>query len=470
MTPVVPRLTDVFYTAMHVGCLLDDYFRVARGRFRLVVTKEFRGTKCQEFAAGLQPLVVEWLDANGYDVHVAGSPRKLNAPNQKGLRQFSPRDNAALDFVREHDRGFIRYAPGEVSPAKLIAQVAAAWPRKRILVLATRVRDVRSLEQQLDKMVGGVTAHYGEHMPEKPGRIAVSTYASSSEGAIEREKREILIALDPAELMRSMYGRHSIQDSWRARVYGLLPIGAALAPYDRDRLLSVFGTQQLFVWHHGIAGVGWRVLFDRIENGAAVPDGLTPTQQKRRLIWNNAFRNRRIARLAGCLREWNEAALQVEFPAVSKAVFGRLPTRIGVLVENVEHAIVLADILGWPIVAGSSVCQAGLPGKRTAWLNRRRTIAQSVVVTYEGAKDTERFQILVRADGGGGIPDCLKILCAQKFTVIVDFNDRYHPLVRRNFAARREAYVSAGHQVLRPGDGETSPLQRFVESRPEVDD
>jgi hypothetical protein len=51
--------------------------------------------------------------------------------------------------VRHHDRGLNWFErQGQVSVARLIAQIALAWPKKGVIVVVTRVEDARRLARR----------------------------------------------------------------------------------------------------------------------------------------------------------------------------------------------------------------------------------------------------------------------------------------------------------------------------------
>ena len=94
-------------------------------------------------------------------------------------------------------------------------------------------------------------------------------------------------------------------------------------------------------------------------------------------------------------------------------------------------------------------------------------------MTADGLKRAGNFSILIRADGGLGLPRLpQKLLTAPSGhpmprLLLIDVADRHHPKLRKWSRYRREAYASANWNLL---DAEPlTPLERFLATRPEVE-
>lgn len=76
------------------------------------------------------------------------------------------------------------------------------------------------------------------------------------------------------------------------------------------------------------------------------------------------------------------------------------------------------------------------------------------IVTSSGLDRSGKFDVLIRADGGCGdipIPDEWRTRSGSdsQSLLIVDFDDRYHPVVRQRSRARRTSYEQAGCRDLK---------------------
>ncbi|MCH7685567.1 MAG: hypothetical protein IH899_02615, partial [Planctomycetes bacterium] len=191
------------------------------------------GDQVVSVCRGLVPLVIERLRQSGFQIDNFDSPPKpLGSFNVDKLRdKFERVDSEFLETVRRHDRAVIRYPRGRVQPAKLIAQIAIAWPKKSILVPVTGVAEAEKLKLQLNRYLPNVIAYHHKNHPNERARVAVSTYAHAGGVAGRLTKRDIVIALNAAELLRSKSGRMCIEYAWRARLYGFLPEEDSRSPY-----------------------------------------------------------------------------------------------------------------------------------------------------------------------------------------------------------------------------------------------
>ena len=163
------------------------------------------------------------------------------------------------------------------------------------------------------------------------------------------------------------------------------------------------------------------------------------------------------------------------FPTSRVTSEGRRVGRVGVYVDQVAHGLALAALLGWPLVAAEDVWGAGLTGEGRAILKRGRAGGalreKPVVVTPDGLQRAGRFDALVRADGGTGLPALPAAPLRVKHgrdarLLVIDCRDEHHPLLRRWGRQRRAAYAAAGWAVA--GEPVLGPLDRFLATRPEV--
>ena len=437
------------------------------------------GTERLQGFAGLEPLVQEHLERDGYKVRLSGKrPRPLPPPDEQSLENVDPLDAPMLEFVRRRERGLIRFTAGKVSPAHLVAQIAGAWPDLRVVVVATRIDDARGLRRQLVRWLGAATLFTSRHGAACAGRVAVATYSMLAVATIRIRRRHVYIAVNPSELFHGQedtaWGIQAIKRLYRARLYGLLADDVRLGPQLRDLVAALFGFDEVRVPRHGYSPLPVRVVFSPIYGGSRAPDHKDDYVVKRVGVYEHHVRNRRIVRLAQALAGSDRAVLKQKFPDVA-AVLGRgQRMRVGVVVDGVGHGLALAAALGWPLVAADDVNEAGLSAAQRLTLkngrsDRRRT-REPVVATGAGLARAGRFDVIVRADGGAGLPAVpatklrVKGVAGERRLLLIDFIDRQHPLLRRWSRQRREAYTAAGWKVA--GE-EKTPLERFIATRPE---
>src|SRR4051812_16449492 len=77
------------------------------------------------------------------------APALLPAPAPPLAEEPGPADGPFLDLVRRRDRALVSYDPAEVSPARLVAQLALAWPGLSVAVAVKRVDEAYRLRKQL---------------------------------------------------------------------------------------------------------------------------------------------------------------------------------------------------------------------------------------------------------------------------------------------------------------------------------
>jgi hypothetical protein len=290
-------------------------------------------------------------------------------------------------------------------------------------------------------------------------------------------RRHLYVAVNPAELFDTplafgLQGVGRLGDA--ARLYGLLPEGVTLAPRLRDYLTAFFGTEAVRVPRHGYRPVPVTAVFVPVRGGPRPPAGDDVLAVKRQGVHEHPVRNRRLARLARALAAPDRAGLREEFPAVAAHLGKDEMGRVGVLVDDVGHGLRPAAALGWPLVAAEDLYAEGLSSEERALLEGgppEPGSAEPVVVTAAGLQLAGRLDVLVRADGGPGLPAIPRAKLRVPYSkdcrlLVVDCDDEHHPLLRRHSRQRRDAYREAGWSVA--GEESLSPLDHFLATRPEV--
>lgn len=428
--------------------------------------------------AGLEPVILYKAQEAGYDAIVCWDgprPARLPQPNLGASRWAGQCDEHVLRFIHDHDRGLVRFIPGKVDVLCLIVQIALAFSTATMIVTMATNEVARKVYDRLTKSLAGVTIVTSKRCPPAPGRICVCTFAALARTEIECEKRDIVIAMDAAELIGERGQEAVLMADARFRLFGFLPIGRKLSRYDYDRLVAMFGLQETFVPRHGHQPIQVTVAWSPIR-APALPRDLGLLTLKRRGIWKQQQRNRQVARLAAALADGNWKLLCGKHPAIAEAIDTEGPHRVAVVVEALEHALELASRLPhWPVKAGTEVVERGLPPRLCRLLAARRVGRRTTspfIATSAALEEVEFTELDVVIWAGGGpygppLPADRLICRASKEhrLLVVDSCDRHHPRLRRWSRRRREAYREAGW--FAPGANPLAEkIKRFLADRP----
>jgi hypothetical protein len=427
--------------------------------------------------AGLEPIVEHLLVSAGYTVKRRGSRRpSLVAPDLSTISDLGPVDMELLDLVRHHDRGLIRYDSPGVDIPWLIAQIALAFRKKKIAVLTAREEDVRRIARDLLEWLPNVCWATGRSQPNHVTRVIVSTHWAVHHPILRLWERDFLIFPDAVETLGKI-ARCAVKKAPTARLFGLIDRAHEPAPCEVDRLVGLFGIAEAIIPRHGHVERTVEVVTSRITGGPPLNAGLDVVALKRRGIWQHPVRNRRVARSAESLARGEPGPL-ASAPAIVELLATVPAPRVAIVVETVEHAVGLAQRLpDWPLLLASEVAEVGLSVNARAILARRRVgsvVGHDRVIVTLAALDAVplgEFDALIRADGSTHLPEALatRLITAQRDRrplVLVDLDDRHHPVLRRGSRARRAAYVERGWTV----DGIQPPtaIERFLATRAEV--
>jgi hypothetical protein len=426
--------------------------------------------------AGLEPIVWHLLLRAGHPIRVVSHRSPLGPPDLEGVRKvWTEADEALLEFVRRHERGLIRHGAG-VDPVRLVAQMALAFPELTFVVVVTRDDDVRRIARRLKPYLPGTRWVTSASAPAKVGRVVLSTPWALADPAIEMRARDIVVVLDAVEILGAK-PRWAVQHATRARLYGLLERDRRPAPFDADELVALFGLYEVTIPRHGHVERPVAVVTARVEGGPKLGYRLDLIELKRRGLWRHPVRNRRIARLASALATGDPVQLDAELPGLAARLAGVPVPRVAVVVEALEHALALAARLpGWPLVVGPDVVAGGLRRDERHRLAGRHqaddALPNRMIATPAGiaAMVKGTFDVVVRADGGTGLPEAFAGLAiasaaVDRLLVLFDLDDRHHPELRRWSRQRREAYAACGW--IGAGTPLERAVERFLASRPE---
>jgi hypothetical protein len=400
--------------------------------------------------AGMEPAVRHLLQRTGHAIKSLGTIRPpLPSPDLQALQGAPGDEPPLLDLVRTRDRALIRLGPGPVSPVRVVAQIARGWPDLTITLAVATHEDSYNLRDALLKFVPDVQAYHSDCHPEFGARLAVATFDSLEHPPIWVGERDIVVVLDAHEAAAKR-APDLLARAGKARLYGLLWQQDHLSPYERDIVTALFGFEELTIPSPGCREREVRVVRCPIQGGPPAPaeSDLVPV-----LEWGirtHQLRNRRIARLAALLKDGPAAELHACVPDVAKALSSVPNPRVVVLVDLVQHGLALAQRLpGWPLVVAPD---ADLDGLNTEQVQVVEATAGYVVVTSSGLRhlDLREVDVLIRADGGAGLPALpdRRLIESHKLPprplLLVDFEDRHHPLLLQRSRQRAHAYWQRG--------------------------
>jgi len=476
--PCAHVLEPLLRTFVHVGTAsAPNGFRSVRVPFELHRVNKRRNDPLVTYAS-FEPVVRRALLNAGYSVEVPNEfYRCLPEPDRELLQRFNPLDEELIRFVREHDRGLVVFDRRQVGPDRLAAQIALAWPSLKVLIVTARIQDARSLRKQLLRYISLVQVVSGRDHPSQLYRVVVSTVDHMGCRAIDIESADIVIAIDAIE-MTSKFAYETLPRALKARVYGFLANNTRPAPFERDLLAGFYGFKQISVPRHGFMPVQVEVARERIQGGMRLGENLDNVALKRRGIWHDDVRNRRIARIA---RKLDEDGPDTPPAGLSFNCWGEPAWRTIVLVENVEHGLALSrHLAGWHVIAAPFCSSADLNREHQDILLRgqemRYAKPRNAIYTFSTflSVDLSDVKVLIRADGGLGLqpldpgglvqPACVP----QRKLLLVDFDDRHHPRLRQWGRERCGAY--AGNGWYPAGiDPVEERVSRFLRTRSQKD-
>ena len=434
--------------------------------------------------AGLLPVVCRLLGQAGYE---PGRPRRsseppadLPTPAEGAVQWQGPCDTQMLALTRTTDHGLIRYdGRGGIDIARLIAEIAVAFPQATIAVMVASRDAGHRLRQRLGRWLRGVTFLDARPSGQPVARIVVGTPCGMSNYDVELNKRDFVLLPRAWEALHEHAQDARMTADPRFRLYGFSPSNCKLSPQEQDWITATFGFQEVFIPRHGFVERPVRVVWSPVDGGPRLPLGASMLELKRLGLWSHPVRNRRIARIALEFSRRDTAWLRQRVPEIAMAGSASTACRVLVVVEGVAHALALANLLpGWPMIVGANVCEAELDRSRRQLLAQRRALPNTngpMIATLAGLArpstlDLSTVDVAVWAGGGSHLPplpaDCLTCRAEQaRGLLLVDFNDRHHPQLRRWSRRRRETCSDA--EWIGPGsDPVLARIDRFLARRP----
>jgi hypothetical protein len=460
--PVVDELRVDFRTVVH------DAARGGSGppiRRRLASLLSI-GCEAMLAPAGLKPLVKEALKQLGYEVRDDG--RDCDS-RLVGLRR-PLLDGPSLDRrdrfweLLRNERRLVRYDPQSVSPARLIAQIAKAWPRLRIVCAVTRVEECHQLWRRLASMLPEEWIHAINLLPnlDRRARVVIGTYAFLGGSEADLHNRDVLFALNPVEMLTNVDGRLTLRDADQSRLFGFLPIGQRFTAREHDLLIAWYGQNEHVIPRHGKVARPVAALFLPFFGGPQVGQYDSTCELLRHGIGNHPTRNRRVARFAQALASGDAESIRQIMPLsnVEQLLSQCGPSpRVGVYAANIEQAAHLYGWLrSWKLVCGKTYNLDGMRPQQAELIriaqNQPNRAGKGLIITPSGLPRVRTCDILIRADGGvGSLPTAWAIkntdvgVFEPTPAIIVDLWDRHHPVLRQRSRDRLNAYLEAGFRL-----------------------
>jgi hypothetical protein len=400
---------------------------------------------------GYFPLLHFLLEEAGFDVEVKSKKQRQLPARWSGFGGMTVTDLPFLEALRTRRRLLVRHEPERVRHVRLLEEIRRCWPGLRVVVIVGLQEEAVALCAAMGGVHRGVVLATGgtEIHGQVESRFFVGTPRSL--GWVPVEIADLLYFPHATMALRSESKPH-LERAYDARVVGFLDRRTQPSNYERDRLIEIFGFEELALPGHGLAELKVEVVWMKVKGGPPIEKGLDIVGIKRQGIWRHPVRNRRIVSLAKAIRQ-NRGRLEREFAAVSTALAQVANPRVLILVESFEHSAVLAARLpGWSRQTGAKDrvdgrgANAEAANGRVAQNAARR--ADQVVATFEAMKDMrlEDFDVCIRADGGVGVPELPldQVVSSTRELarriLLVDFDDRHQPLLSCRSRGRRRVY------------------------------
>ena len=427
--------------------------------------------------------MVELLNylANKCEINLQGRfhTQIATLPDPSALDRLSYR--ALPRFLSDHPRGLIRM-PRSCSPAEVVADVRAAFPSSRILILG-RVQALRQIQAEIPKLLSlRMTSSVeqialvsdGERFfppPENEDfpKLLLSTPIAAAD--LDSEKCDIVLLLDARHCTHGTMQNVLTQVDARFRIFGFVHATRELKPYEQARLHQVFGFSQIDLMSR--ERVRRPVHYAKVRQGGDAPQNavwMKPTVPGRRpaasinslaAYTHHHARNATICRLAKALR-FGSPLNNSKFRDIRRWLGDRCRDQLNVTiaVDRLDHAIQLGKRLpDWPIIAGSNNNLHDISPqirRRIKTDSKRWLPGDQQIVVAEEAKSFggNHSDVVIWASGGTTVAT---IPAAWMFSqsapdrpmLIVDFLDDFAQAAR-DWSVRRFRHLEA-RDVFRVG-------------------
>jgi len=275
--------------------------------------------------AALAPVVRHVLNRAGFSVNEVGGPaRPLAPPQPVYLDPTGVVDHVLLDLVQHHDRGLIRYAPTVVNVARLIAQVAVAWPEKTLAVVASQTDRAQHLPQALRGLLPCVSLVTDEDRPALRERVVVTTDTGLDRAAScpapgapndGPSAFDMVFALDALEFVGGSGLKWLITAS-NIRLYGLLASDVKPSRLQRDLIDAVFGFPEAVIPGHGDRVRPVCVVHYSIDSNLKMPQQPVGPTYRTAIDWRGAALQPVLLQIATAFSEDRRSELAELLPGI----------------------------------------------------------------------------------------------------------------------------------------------------------
>ncbi|MEO2034271.1 MAG: hypothetical protein ABGZ35_19520 [Planctomycetaceae bacterium] len=396
---------------------------------------------------------------SGLELRVSATTPIVQLPDPQNVDQLP--HPALADFVHANERGLI-FAAGSVELGLIIAELAAAYPALRIIVVCDSVITLRKVEKTVRKIMSAddtrasqiAVVHDKERLQivddEPMPRIILTTPVATAD--LDLATGDIVALVDATDCTQQRFQRALETMDASFRLFGILDPTRKLTHYESGKVRATFGFDQIDLMScrrvRRDVQVAWVHHFGQQRNHSEAEASFDYGRD----IIRNGHRNDTVARTAKALsagrqitgghrrdiRKWTDS-------------HGPGPLRVTILVDRPEHAIELNRLLPDCFVTfgpdtdlrGVSRKTADLLGPR---LRRPGLISIAVAEAARGFKGWGSDVVIWAGAGtsAAAIPPSWMFSWERvaRPMLIVDFQDRFSGQVRKWSHQRRQAYAA----------------------------
>lgn len=387
------------------------------------------------FPAGLVPTLVREAAHDGYTVEIQDERREDTTDYGKLLEGAEGGDRRYLEALVKNPLGAVEVANNDEVVRRLVQLAALHRQAPVVVTVATRKlawKVWQALQEKLPYAVGLVTAK-----KRRPGRrCVVCSYRMLKK--LAQEEGAVLAVVEAERATATLADVVVGNPAW-SRVYGFVYADVTRDEHADLHLKALAGE---LIHATPRTAAPKRVLLVPSAS-APVKSGGRGLERKRRTIWKNRPRNRRVAQVAQALlakdfETLRECGLYLDLAELE----GMRRRRVAVLVESTAHARELRSLLrGWPIHH-----MVPLELRKPEAAESNQTAAEGFIVTllYGGLEGVDA-DVIVRATGGQGewvVEESLEEKLGDKTTstLIIDFDDAFDQQARNDTRLRMHDY------------------------------
>jgi hypothetical protein len=403
--------------------------------------------------AGLVPLAVRKLEEAGCRVCVEYrySLDERARPSDPVLNAARGTDWDFLAAVAREPRGVVE-ARGAADVVRLVALLCRLFPHARVMIaLNVGLKQMLRLRRRLQRAGAGRVDVLGYYpWPQQGGRLLCSLAHLDASGKAKHHDFDVVVLPEALQALAPEH-TYALTRLPHHRVYGSVPVGAALSGRARLKLQALVGP--VIYRSPDPRGDPAEVVVHWCQPPWAPPAGdVTALERKRSAFWGNVSRNDYIAAVARAFSERDEKTLWGCGLLLADGGGITLTNRpaVTVLVESTEHArALLRRLPGWEVLDAAPTP----PGARSAFTVQRcklRPLDRVIVTALAAARlATLDADVLVRAGpecplGQPELPGFPPRSVGPRRVVLVDVADDCDGLARAAVGRRLRDYAARG--------------------------